>query len=384
MIVSMFLISTRKKPVDGGMCGLSESKKYYVIDIDSGETKQYLGSSIIKSISSGQFINARGTLGFMAMSLKTARDNMGSISIRNNANISITANLNGAYNASHKLYFNFSIKVLNSCTVFYFNDFVFPVYIKSNNSVTNIPNSVFSFMGADLSIEGLWTASVVDFQSLEFNFSHIKVSSDSVAFALILSCDDVRDKQFVRVGKVELTKYSISIDDLSGKAVTINSVLKRVLTNYDNPNNYTFNKFSCLSNYYLCNVIYNGLQYKSSEAAYQSMKTLDLDLRCKFINLSPDGAKNLGRQIESSQYLRNDWESVKYGIMKEIVLAKMQQNPSIASFLMSINSESIVEDTTGWHDNIWGRCSCEKCKDVKSLNYLGKILVEVRTILRGY
>lgn len=138
-------------------------------------------------------------------------------------------------------------------------------------------------------------------------------------------------------------------------------------------------KYSCFSNFYTCRVVYEGLEYGSSEAACQSLKARDIGLRAQFTNFTPAAAKHLGRQIP----LRCDWEEVKFDLMVEVCYAKFDQNPKLREVLLSTGDELLVEDTTSWHDNIWGDCQCPKCCSFEGQNLLGKALMKVRDLLRG-
>lgn len=141
--------------------------------------------------------------------------------------------------------------------------------------------------------------------------------------------------------------------------------------------NKTDQKYGCFSNFYPCTITFNGLTYKNSEAAWQSQKIVSESQRKEFTTLNPSEAKKLGRRVE----LRKDWEDVKYNIMVDICMAKFSQNPELGEILKSTGSEEIIENTTGWHDNIWGNCDCEKCKNKPGQNLLGKALMEVRSKL---
>lgn len=134
------------------------------------------------------------------------------------------------------------------------------------------------------------------------------------------------------------------------------------------------NMYYCFSNYYPCTIEYEGLTYNSVEAAFQAAKTLSRDERVLFTKMSPSFAKRNGRKLN----LRPDWEEVKLSIMKELIVAKSKSCPEFTRQLVSTKGKGIIEDTTGWHDNIWGSCSCEKCKHKWKHNNLGKILMEVR------
>ena len=36
-----------------------------------------------------------------------------------------------------------------------------------------------------------------------------------------------------------------------------------------------------------------------------------------------------------------------------------------------------------WHDNYWGNCNCDRCKDIKGQNKLGKMLMDLREEFRN-
>ena len=67
-----------------------------------------------------------------------------------------------------------------------------------------------------------------------------------------------------------------------------------------------------LSNFYGIPITYNGITYKSNEACFQAQKNLSRSK--EFIDLTPNQAKVLGRQVQ----LRDDWHNVKLKIMEDI------------------------------------------------------------------
>ncbi len=136
-------------------------------------------------------------------------------------------------------------------------------------------------------------------------------------------------------------------------------------------------KYAFLSNFYDAPVTYDGITYKNSEAAFHAQKTLVIAERMRFKDLDPSASKKLGRKIT----LRKDWEAIKTQKMYEIVKAKFSQNADLRSALLATGDEELVEGTY-WHDNCWGNCTCEKCKDIVGENRLGKILMQVRQELR--
>ena len=122
-----------------------------------------------------------------------------------------------------------------------------------------------------------------------------------------------------------------------------------------------------LSNFYPTKIKYNGIQYLNNEAAFQAQKCTTMEDRIKFSYLNPSDAKKLGRRI----ILRNDWESVKISIMREIVFEKFKQNPHLTEKLLDTGN-IYLEEGNNWGDRIWGTVNGV------GRNELGKILMEVR------
>ena len=123
-----------------------------------------------------------------------------------------------------------------------------------------------------------------------------------------------------------------------------------------------------LSNFYPCKIKdKDGLEFDSSEAYFQSMKTTDPIIRQKFVGLAPDESKKLGRRIA----LRPDWEEIKDQVMMEVLEAKFSQNPDLSKLLVETEDALLVEGNT-WGDKYWG-----VCKGVGE-NHLGIILMKIR------
>ena len=122
-----------------------------------------------------------------------------------------------------------------------------------------------------------------------------------------------------------------------------------------------------LSNFYPTKIKYNGIQYLNNEAAFQAQKCTTMEDRIKFSYLNPSDSKKLGRRI----ILRNDWESVKISIMREIVFEKFKQNSHLTEKLLDTGNV-YLEEGNNWGDRIWGTVNGV------GRNELGKILMEVR------
>lgn len=130
-------------------------------------------------------------------------------------------------------------------------------------------------------------------------------------------------------------------------------------------------------NYYLSNyspypVLYEGIRYQNSEAAFQAQKCREKCERMKFARLNPTEAKTLGRKIS----IRPDWENCKVQIMKDIVRAKFEQNQELQEKLLA-TEEQYLEEGNSWGDRIWGTV------DGQGANLLGKILMEIRADMQN-
>lgn len=123
-----------------------------------------------------------------------------------------------------------------------------------------------------------------------------------------------------------------------------------------------------LSNYSLCSVCFDKHIYSSVEHAYQAAKTLDEKEREYIRHLpTPDQAKKAGKLVD----IRLDWEAIKVDIMKELLKEKFSQEPE-KSILLSTGNEELVEGNW-WGDRFWGQCPIGN-----GMNWLGKLLMEIR------
>ena len=132
-----------------------------------------------------------------------------------------------------------------------------------------------------------------------------------------------------------------------------------------------FGPYRFLSNYHIAPVEYEGLEYPSTEAAYQAAKSLDPEVRKKFLNLTPSEAKKLGKTVA----VRPDWEDVKYEVMMEVCTYKFTKHSDLREALL-LTDDKYIEETNHWKDTTWGVCNGI------GKNWLGKILMEIRKTLK--
>ena len=132
-----------------------------------------------------------------------------------------------------------------------------------------------------------------------------------------------------------------------------------------------FKKYRFLSNFCYCDEVKLGnLKFNTVENAFQAAKTLDVEERKKFQNISPKEAKALGRRVK----LRPDWEEIKDDIMQFLVDQKFRKDEDLKLQLLK-TEEAYLEETNNWGDRYWG-------VDKIGENKLGWILMKVRKKLK--
>lgn len=131
-------------------------------------------------------------------------------------------------------------------------------------------------------------------------------------------------------------------------------------------------QYRWLSNFWPCLVTLDGVQYSTVERAYQAAKTLDPIARdaIRFTH-TPGRAKLLGRQL----VLREDWSSVRLGIMESLVREKFS-DPLLGCYLRETAPRRLVEGND-WGDDFWGATRNPSGR-LTGQNHLGEILTRVR------
>lgn len=64
-------------------------------------------------------------------------------------------------------------------------------------------------------------------------------------------------------------------------------------------------------------------------------------------------------------------------IMLELLRLKFTRNPELGKLLIA-TGDALLEEGNKWHDNFWGDCTCDDCRDIEGENWLGKLLMQVR------
>lgn len=137
-------------------------------------------------------------------------------------------------------------------------------------------------------------------------------------------------------------------------------------------------EYRFLSNYYPCRIFYNGFQFTSVEAAFQSEKCVEPREFEKFTELSASEARRMGRSVSLSK----GWEERKVSVMRDLLHAKFLDNPDLLEKLLQTGDAQLIEKNH-WHDNFWGSCTCSRCAERPHHNTLGQLLMELRDSVSG-
>ena len=139
-------------------------------------------------------------------------------------------------------------------------------------------------------------------------------------------------------------------------------------------------EYRFLSNFYQHPVEYKGLIYPNAESAFQAQKCSTDEERIKYTTENnPGRAKRMGRKEPN---LPDDWNIISSDIMEGVLRAKFAV-PELSKMLTDTYDLYIEEGNT-WHDNYWGNCHCDKCKNIIGKNMLGELLMKIRAdLMRG-
>ena len=136
-------------------------------------------------------------------------------------------------------------------------------------------------------------------------------------------------------------------------------------------------EFYCLDNFSSFQIEYNGVLYTTVEEAYQALGFIDSapEVYEKILNLrSAHEAKIIAHEFKEQR--RPDWESIKVGIMEELLRAKLYQHPYVRKKLLETKNYPLVEDSPSY--NFYG-CGSDRSGE----NTLGKLWEKLRTDLQA-
>lgn len=129
--------------------------------------------------------------------------------------------------------------------------------------------------------------------------------------------------------------------------------------------------FRFLSNFWPAKTTYEGVEYPTSEHAYQAAKVVgDVAKKVILSAATPGIAKRMSRSFT----MRPDWDAVKLGVMEACLRSKFEDD-TLRRALLATGDSQIIEGNT-WNDTYWG-----VCRGVGE-NHLGKLLMKLRAEYR--
>ena len=128
---------------------------------------------------------------------------------------------------------------------------------------------------------------------------------------------------------------------------------------------------SPLSNFWHCSLEYRDQLYYSSEHAYQAMKALCAGSpeNARAIRAADTAAraKHIARFVSLDDQQRQEWETLKVGVMKDILTTKYQQ---CMEFRDALQGGCVYVETT--RDKFWGAGVTKDEFRSRGMNFEGK------------
>tara|TARA_Y100000034_G_C6706865_1_gene312031 strand:+ start:244 stop:681 length:438 start_codon:yes stop_codon:yes gene_type:complete len=141
------------------------------------------------------------------------------------------------------------------------------------------------------------------------------------------------------------------------------------LVNQKEPIEFFQGEYRWLSNFWPCEVEFEGIIFPSVEHAYQAAKFHSMRQRMKFLKLTAGQAKRAGAKAP----LTANWDHRKLTVMWSLVKFKFTENNDLLAKLKSTKGRELIEGNT-WGDTFWGQV------DGKGINHLGKMIMMIREL----
>jgi len=137
-------------------------------------------------------------------------------------------------------------------------------------------------------------------------------------------------------------------------------------------------EYDFLSHMYPATVMVSNVEFPSVENAFHASLTNDPKWFERIRLATPQESKGLSKLMP----YRPEKLTIQIPIMVGLDTQKFKNHPELLEKLKSTSNKILIEGNL-WHDNFWGDCQCKKCKNIRPLNWAGKILMEVRETLKG-
>lgn len=136
--------------------------------------------------------------------------------------------------------------------------------------------------------------------------------------------------------------------------------------------------YGCFSNLWRCDVKFEGKVFPTAEHAYQYAKPRKERVRDWLMQCPSASLLAVTAHALLPWDVAPGWSQVRHARMRAVVEAKFRQHPDLAHILLSTQDAELIESATVDNETNrrWGQVKG------KGTNWLGKILMEVRAMLR--
>lgn len=136
--------------------------------------------------------------------------------------------------------------------------------------------------------------------------------------------------------------------------------------------------FYVLSNFSSFRLLWKGIDFDTSEAAYHWEKFPDEAAR--HVRSEILGARSAHEAFKIAEKnvaaYRVDWREVRVDLMRDILRAKVSQHEYVRRKLLATGNRELIEDA--WRDSFWGWGP-----NRDGQNMLGKLWMEIREEIRA-
>jgi len=131
-------------------------------------------------------------------------------------------------------------------------------------------------------------------------------------------------------------------------------------------------QYQFLSNFYPCQIVWQGLDFPTAEHLYQFRKMYyPLDAEYVRVQITPGRARKVAHKLA----MRLDWEQVKQTVMVSVLYEKFRMNPSLWGMLQDTKPNKLIEGNK-WKDMYWGMVWQDG--EWRGKNILGELLMFLR------
>lgn len=139
-------------------------------------------------------------------------------------------------------------------------------------------------------------------------------------------------------------------------------------------------KHAFLNSYYTCPIKYNGFEYTSVGYAFDTNMAADEKIRTAYSVVTI--LRNKVNNIDIP--LRTDWDdSKKVQVMESLTRQKFLQLPLLKK-LLATGDAILIQGNGEGHEKFWGNCTCYDCGPEQGYNYMGQILMKIRSEMQNF